>query len=44
MNEINIANDKKIVNANFKAYDGSKLPFDDNQFDDFPHFEIREKK
>lgn len=30
---IKIANERKIVNAIFKAYDGAKLPFKDNQFD-----------
>lgn len=30
---IGIANGKEINNAIFKAYDGSKLPFEDNQFD-----------
>ncbi|MFB0923842.1 MAG: class I SAM-dependent methyltransferase, partial [Vicingaceae bacterium] len=30
---IGIANGKGINNAIFKAYDGSKLPFEDNQFD-----------
>ena len=30
---VNIAKDKMINNAFFKAYDGSKLPFKDNQFD-----------
>tara|TARA_B100000809_G_C15122322_1_gene524795 strand:- start:1193 stop:1897 length:705 start_codon:yes stop_codon:yes gene_type:complete len=30
---VNIANEKEISNAIFKAYDGSKLPFEDNQFD-----------
>ena len=30
---VKIANNKNIVNALFKSYDGSKLPFDDNEFD-----------